>query len=52
MVLVISIISLSKLMDGGAAILVADMINQSRVVAGKRDRRPFDIYILRVPVSS
>lgn len=50
--LVISIISLNRLIEGGAAIFVADIINHRRVVAGKRDNNPLDIYILRVPVSS
>lgn len=50
--LVISIISLSKFIEGGAAILVADIMNQSRVVAGNKDRSPLEIYILRVCVNS
>lgn len=47
-VLLINIISPNKLIEGGAAILAADIMNQSMVIVGNRDIMPFVMYILRV----
>lgn len=41
-----------RLMEGGAAMFAADMMNHKKVMEGKRDMSPFVMYILRVPVSS
>jgi len=51
-VLEINIISLSRLILGGAAIFAADRMNQRRVIKGNRFRSPLVIYILRVWVVS
>jgi len=48
----ISIISLRRLILGGAAMFAADRRNHRRVMKGKRFNSPFVIYILRVCVVS
>ena len=48
----ISIISPKRLIDGGAAILAADIINHIIVIKGNRFKRPLVKKILRVVVDS
>lgn len=48
MILVINIISLSRLIEGGAAILNTENKNQNLVIIGKKLRIPFTINVLRV----
>jgi hypothetical protein len=48
----ISMISLSKLIDGGAAILAAVNINHHIDIVGRMHSNPLDKYILRVLVIS
>ena len=52
MIEVISIISLIRLMEGGAAILVALRINHQRAIKGKTLSRPLVRNSLRVEVNS
>lgn len=47
-VLAISIISLRRLIVGGAAIFAADIKNQNMVIVGKSDSIPLYINIFRV----
>lgn len=47
-ILVINIISLARLIDGGAAMLNAENKNQNIVSAGKKFSSPFVKYNLRV----
>ena len=51
-VLVSSMISLAKLIEGGAAMLHLARINHQNVIAGNRVSRPLLIYILRLCVVS
>jgi len=51
-VLVINIISLRRLIDGGAAILAAEAINHSVAKLGNRDKSPLVRYRFRVWVDS
>lgn len=49
---VISIISLKRLIEGGAAMLVAERINHHIAIRGKMFNRPFVMKSLRVEVAS
>lgn len=51
-ILIISIISLKRLMEGGAAIFAAARRNHHRAIYGERVDKPLDKYRLRVLVVS